>query len=199
VQAVGKIAIDVSAAAFDSLSLSAHKLHGPKGVGALWLKPGVRLEPLVSGGGQERGLRPGTENVPGIVALGLAVELAEAARPKSAPRMAELRDRLWDGIASAHPRAIRHGDPASAAPHILSVGFPALPAEPLLHALEARGVYASAGSACHARERKASPILRALSVPDDVATLRFSLSRDTSSDDIAAALAALALAVKDLA
>jgi cysteine desulfurase len=110
--------------------------------------------------------------------------------------MARLRDRLWAGIAAELPDARRHGDPAHAAPHVLSVGFPRTPAEPLLHALEARGVCVSAGSACHAKDKKPSPTLRALSVPDDMGTLRFSLSRDTSDDEIAFAIAAVAPAVK---
>jgi cysteine desulfurase len=198
VQALGKLGIDVSEAPFDSLALSAHKIHGPKGVGALWLRKNVKLRPLVYGGGQERGLRPGTEGVPGIVALGLAVELAEAARAEAAPRMARLRDRLWQAIASALPAARRHGDPAAAAPHVLSVGLPGVPPEPLLHALEARGVYVSAGSACNARERKPSPTLRAIGVADDVGTIRLSLSRLTTDEEIERAAQALTAAVQEL-
>jgi cysteine desulfurase len=198
VQAVGKLPVDVGGAAFDSLALSGHKLHAPKGVGALWLKKGARLRPIVHGGGQERGLRPGTENVPGIVALGLAVELATAARAEAAPRMARLRDRLWQAIAAGLPEAIRHGDPAAAAPHLLSVGLPGVPAEPLLHALEAQGVYVSSGSACHARERKPSATLRAIGVPDHVGTIRLSLSRLTTEDEVARAAAAVVACVKGL-
>jgi len=198
VQALGKLAVDVGAGPFDSLSLSAHKLHGPKGVGALWLRKGARVQPRAFGGGQERGLRPGTEGVPGIVALGLAVELAEAARPEAAPRMTRLRERLWTGIAAHRPEARRHGDPHKTAPHILSVGFAGLPAEPLLHAIEAHGVCVSAGSACHAKDKKPSATLRAIGVPDDMGTLRFSLSRDTTDEEIDLALAALDAAVKDL-
>lgn len=184
VQALGKLPVDVGAAPFDSLAVSAHKIHGPKGVGALFLRRGARLKPLVHGGGQERGLRPGTEGVPGIVALGLAAELAAAARAEAAPRMAKLRDRLWSAIRAALPSARRNGEPSAAAPHILSVGFAGVPAEPLLHALEAEGVYVSAGSACHAKDKKPSPTLRAIGVPDDVGVVRFSLSRLTTDDEI---------------
>jgi cysteine desulfurase len=198
VQALGKLAVDVAAAPFDSLAISAHKIHGPKGVGALWLRPGVTLRPLVHGGGQERGLRPGTEGVPGIVALGLAAELAVAARAEAAPRMAQLRDRLWNAIVAALPAARRNGDPAHAAPHILSVGFAGVPAEPLLHALEAEGVFVSAGSACHAKDKKPSPTLRAIGVPDDVGVVRLSLSRLTTDDEIARAAAALIACVGKL-
>lgn len=198
VQALGKVAVAVGGAAFDSLSLSAHKIHGPKGVGALWLKRGAKLRPIVHGGGQERGLRPGTEGVPGIVALGLACELAAAARADSAPRMAAQRDRLWATIAAALPSAQRHGDPAHAAPHVLSIGLPGVPAEPLLHALSARGVYVSAGSACHARDKKPSATLRAIGVRDDVGTIRLSLSRLTTDDEVARAALAVIATVKEL-
>ena len=140
------------------------------------------------GGGQERGLRPGTEGVPGIVALGLACELAGGARARRARRAWRAqRDRLWATIAAALPSARRHGEPAHAAPHILSVGFAGVPAEPLLHALEARGVYVSAGSACHAKDKKPSATLRAIGVPDDVGTIRLSLSRLTTDEEVARA------------
>jgi cysteine desulfurase len=198
VQALGKLAIDVADAAYDSLSISAHKIHGPKGAGALWLKKGARLRPLVYGGGQERGLRPGTEGVPNIVALGLACELAAAARAEAAPRMARLRDRLWQSIVAALPTARRHGAAGAAAPHILSVGFAGVPAEPLLHALEEEGVYVSAGSACHAKDRKPSATLRALGVPDDMGTIRLSLSRFTTDEEIARAAAAVVACVGKL-
>jgi cysteine desulfurase len=198
VQAFGKLPVTVAGAPFDSLALSAHKIHGPKGVGALWLKRGVKLRPLVHGGGQERGLRPGTEGVPGIVALGLACELAAAARVQSAPRMAAQRDRLWATIAAALPSAQRHGDPAQLAPHVLSLGLPGIPAEPLLHALSARGVYVSAGSACHARDKKPSATLRAIGVRDDVGTIRLSLSRLTTDDEVARAALVVIATVKEL-
>jgi len=198
VQALGKLTVDVADAAFDSLAISAHKIHGPKGVGALWLKKGARLRPLVFGGGQERGLRPGTEGVPGIVALGLACELAVAARAEAAPRMARQRDRLWQAIAAALPSARRNGDAAASAPHILSVGFARVPAEPLLHALEGAGVYVSAGSACHAKDKKPSATLRAIGVPDDTGVIRLSLSRFTGDDEIARAADAVIACVREL-
>jgi cysteine desulfurase len=200
VQAVGKIAVDVSAAPFDSLSVSAHKIHGPKGVGALWIKKTGRLRPLVHGGGQERGLRPGTEGVPGIVALGLAVELAVAALPEAGPRMTAQRERLWQRIGELVPagRAVRHGVPEHTAPHILSVGFAGVPAEPLLHALEAEEVLVSAGSACHAKDKKPSATLRAIGVPDDRGTIRLSLSRFTNDEEIERAAVAVAKCVEQL-
>jgi cysteine desulfurase len=198
VQAVGKLAVDVQLG-FDSLVLSAHKIHGPKGVGALWLRKGARVQPLVFGGGQERGLRPGTENMPGIVALGLAVELAVEARAQGATRMSQLRDQLWQAIAAAVPGARRHGAAGDSAPHILSVGFPRAPAEPLLHAMEARGVCVSAGSACHAKDKKPSPTLKSIGVPDDMGTLRFSFSRDSVESDVNAAVTALRESLAEVA
>lgn len=199
VQALGKLAVDVGDAPFDSLAISAHKIHGPKGAGALWLKKGARARPLVYGGGQERGLRPGTEGVPGIVALGLACELAEAARVEAAARMTAQRERLWQAIAGALPSARRNGEPATTAPHILSVGLPRVPAEPLLHALEAKGVYVSAGSACHAKDKKPSATLRAIGVPDDTGVIRFSLSRATTDAEVAVAADALVACARALA
>ena len=198
VQALGKLPVDVTAQPIDSLALSAHKIHGPKGVGALWLRKGARVKPRQFGGGQERGLRPGTENLPGIVALGLAVELAEAARPEAAARMTALRERLWQGIAARVSGAKRHGAPERSSPHILSVGFAGAPAEPLLHALEAREVWVSAGSACHAKDKRPSPTLRAIGVPDDMGTLRFSLSRFTTAEEIDRAILAVAGALEEL-
>jgi cysteine desulfurase len=198
VQALGKIAVDVGDAAFDSLAISAHKIHGPKGGGALWLKKGARVRPLVFGGGQERGLRPGTEGVPGIVALGLACELAAAARGEAAARMSAQRERLWSAITAALPTARRNGEPATSAPHILSIGFPRVPAEPLLHALEGEGVYVSAGSACHAKDKKPSPTLRAIGVPDDTGVIRLSLSRFSTDAEIARAAAAVIACVRKL-
>jgi cysteine desulfurase len=198
VQALGKLLVDVADAAFDSLAISAHKIHGPKGVGALWLRKGAHVRPLVFGGGQERGLRPGTEGVPGIVALGLACELAVAARAEAAPRMQRQRDRLWQELQAALPTARRNGEPAHAAPHILSVGFAGVPAEPLLHALEGEGVFVSAGSACHAKDKKPSATLRAIGVPDDTGVIRLSLSRETSDEEIARAIDVVIACVRKL-
>ncbi len=196
VQALGKIPVAVTALGVDSLALSAHKIHGPKGVGALWLRRGARISPLHQGGGQEGGLRSGTENMPGIVALGLAAELAEASRRAAAPEMERLREKLWTQIAASYPRTVRHG--ANPAPHILSVGFPNTPAEPLLHSLESHGVCVSAGSACHARSKKPSATLRAIGVTEHMGTIRFSLSRETTEADIDRALSALTAAVSEL-
>jgi cysteine desulfurase len=197
VQAAGFLKVDVASLGADSVALSAHKLHGPKGVGALWVRPGARLEPLWDGGRQEKGLRSGTENVPGAVGFGKAAALARAT---DAAGVARLRDRLEAEIATALPSArptVPPGTPR--APHVASLTLPGLPAEPILHALEARGVYVSAGSACASRTRGPSHVLKAIGLPDDVAVLRFSLSRQTRAEDLAPAVAALVAAVAEVA
>jgi len=187
----------------DSVALSAHKLHGPRGAGALWLRPGARLAPLWVGGGQERGLRGGSENLPALVAFGVAVTQARAAAQDGAEeRVAALRDRFEQAalaaLATLVPgvRATVTGAPRAA--HIASLAFPGLPAEPLLHALEARGVLASAGSACASRTAGPSPALVAIGIDDRTGVLRFSLSRHTTAADIDAAVTGLAAAVADL-
>ena len=188
----------------DSVALSAHKLHGPRGAGALWLRPGARLAPLWVGGGQERGLRGGSENLPALVAFGVAATQARAAAQDGAEeRVAALRDRFEQAalaaLATLVPGVRRTVTGAPRAAHIASLAFPGLPAEPLLHALEARGVLASAGSACASRTAGPSPTLKAIGIDDRTAVLRFSFSRLTPAADADAAVAVLVDAVGDLA
>lgn len=194
VQGFGQLAIDLAtgeASGVDSLAVSAHKIHGPKGAGALWLRRGTRLAPRCFGGGQEQGIRPGTQGVPGAVGLGLAAELALTARAETTRRLDEIRARLIEGVRAFFPRLRLHGAGAPTAAHIVSLGFPGVPAEPLLHALEAGGVFVSAGSACAAHERKPSRTLQAIGVSDDVGTLRFSFSRQTTISQVERSLAVL--------
>lgn len=199
VQALGKVPTPYAAWGAAAAAVSAHKIGGPKGIGALWVRPGVRLVPPVAGE-QERGLRPGTENVPGIVGFGRAVELiaewTDGLRP--------LKARLWQGLRRALPALAVNGpdpaDPEVAAPHILNLDFSAvtrLPAEPLLHALEAVGVACSAGSACSAHDRRPSHVLTALGVRAATlaGSLRFSLGPQTTPDAIEAAVARIPAAV----
>jgi cysteine desulfurase len=204
VQAFGLTRLRPRALGADSVALSAHKLHGPRGAGALWLRPGARLAPLWVGGGQERGLRGGTENLPALVGFGRAATLARAALARGADAsVGALRDRFEDAALAATsatvPGVRRTVTGAARAPHIASLAFPGLPAEPLLHALEARGVFASAGSACASRTAGPSPALVAIGVDDRTGVLRFSLSRHTTAADVDAAVAALAAAVAELA
>jgi len=187
----------------DSVALSAHKLHGPRGAGALWLRPGARVAPLWVGGGQERGLRGGSENLPALVAFGVAATQARAAAQDGAEeRVAALRDRFEQAALGALGALVPGVRPTVAgaprAAHIASLAFPGLPAEPLLHALEARGVLASAGSACASRTAGPSPTLKAIGVDDRTAVLRFSFSRLSAASDADAAVAALVDAVGEL-
>ena len=187
----------------DSVAVSAHKLHGPRGAGALWLRPGARVAPLWVGGGQERGLRGGSENLPALVGFGVAATLARAAvRDGAGERVAALRDRFEQAALGALARVVPGARPtvtgAPRAPHIASLAFPGLPAEPLLHALEARGVLASAGSACASRTAGPSPTLKAIGVDDRTAVLRFSFSRHTTDADADAAVTALVEAAREL-
>jgi cysteine desulfurase len=199
VQTAGLVPLDATALGVDTLALSAHKLHGPKGAGALWVRPGAKLQALWEGGRQEKGLRSGTENLPAIAgfarAAALALPLGDAAG-----RVAGLRAQLEAAVAALVPEA-RPTVPVTTAraPHIASFLLPELPAEPLLHALEARGVYVSAGSACASRARKQSHVLAAIGVPETAAVLRFSLSRFSGDDEPAAAAAALRAAVDEVA
>ena len=206
VQAIGFLPVRVSSLGADSLALSGHKFHGPKGTGALWLRSGARLAPLWDGGRQERGLRSGTENLPGWVGLGVAAELVAAQRDAhTAERIRGERDRLEREVLAslADLSAITEPQPtvtgAPRAPHISSLAFPGLPAEPMLHALEALGVYASAGSACASRSRGPNHVLEAIGVDDKTAVLRFSLSRETTPADIDGAVAALRAAIMEIA
>ena len=203
VQALGKLPINVRELPIDLLSVSAHKIHGPKGVGALWIRPGVRLVSPLGGGSQERGLRPGTENVPGIIGFGAAAELAAEHLAEASERMSRLRERLWAAIQRAVPWAVRNtpADPSQCAPHILNVSFPGLKGEVLVHSLAETGIYVSTGSACSSRRTGLSHVLVALGLSEDVAggALRFSLSALTTEGDIDAAAEKVCAVVLELA
>jgi len=195
VQAAGLWPVDVRTAGADSLAISAHKLHGPKGAGALWLRARKRLVPLHGGGGQERGLRSGTENLPACIGFGVAAAAA-GQDGSAARRVAGLRDRL-EALVFAKLASARRAVPADTprAPHIASILLPDVPAEPVLHALEAHGVYASEGAACGARAHEQSRVLGALGIPPTTGALRFSLSRLTTAEEIEHSAVALAESV----
>lgn len=192
VQAAGKMPLDPRAWNVDLLSISAHKLHGPKGVGALWVREGFACAPLLRGGSQERRVRPGTENVPAIVGFGRAAELARAFAHDEAARarLASLRDRFERGILERVPGSIVHGAATTRVPNTTNVRFADLDAEALLALFSEAGLFASAGSACHAQARKPSHVLLAMgaSEVDAAASVRFSLSRHTTAEDVDAAL-----------
>jgi cysteine desulfurase len=202
-QSVGKIAVDFAQLGVDLMSLSAHKVYGPKGVGALLVSRrgaggGVHLTALQFGGGQEGGLRAGTVPTHQVVGMGSAFELAHAAPPSEAERVAVLRERLWDGLA-ALGGTFRNGEAKRSVPHVLNASFEGVEGESLLAALRGR-VAVSAGSACSSALQEPSYVLRALGRGDVLSesSLRFSLGRFTGEGDIDAALAAVTSAVTRL-
>ena len=185
VQAAGKLPIDLAAVPVDLLSLSAHKLHGPKGVGALYVrrKPRARLAPQMHGGGHEWGMRSGTLATHQIAGMGAAFEVAAARLPGDAARLTALRERLWTRL-QALPRVHRNGAAASSAPHVLNLSFEGVEGEALRASLPELAV--SSGSACSSATQEPSYVLRALGRDDELAnaSLRFSLGRQTTADDI---------------
>ena len=193
VQAAGWLPLGVDQLGVDLLSLSAHKFHGPKGVGVLYVRRETALEPLIVGGGQEHGLRAGTENVAGIVGFAAALALAEAERAEAAPRVAALRDRLEAGILASIPDARVNAAGAPRLPGHLSVGFAGTPSDALLIRLDLDGIAASAGSACAAGSLEPSHVVAALGVPEPYRTgvIRFSLSRANTEAEVDAVLAHL--------
>jgi cysteine desulfurase len=176
-QCIGKLPVDVQALGVDSLAASGHKQNGPKGVGLLYVRPGAAFEPLLRGGPQERRRRGGTENLAGIVGLGVACELARREGSERAARAAALRDRLWEGIASKIPGAQRNGSTQAMLPNTLNVRLPGVAGDVLLEALDLGGVAVSAGAACHSGSVEPSRILLAMGLSEQEArsSLRFSV------------------------
>jgi len=200
VQAAGWLPLDVATLGVDLLALSAHKFHGPKGVGALFVRSGVALAPLSGGGGQERGLRPGTENVAGIAGLAAALELADAERPAAAQRVAALRDRLESAVLAGIPGTLVNGAGAPRLPGVLSVAFAGVPSDALLLRLDLEGIAASAGSACAAGALEPSHVTAALGLDDAhrLGTIRFSLGRATTQAEIDAVIRRLPQLLADI-
>ncbi|SFG43401.1 cysteine desulfurase [Novosphingobium sp. CF614] len=186
VQAVGKLPINLAESEIDMLSLSGHKLHGPKGIGALYVRKGTRQRPLIRGGHQERGRRAGTENVPGIVGLGKAAELALAHMADEQTRVAALRDRLEKGLLEAIPNSFTTGDPATRLPNTANVAFEYIEGEAILLLMNREGIAASSGSACTSGSLEPSHVLRAMNVPYTAAhgAIRFSFSRENGEADV---------------
>ncbi len=193
VQAVGKIPLDLRHSAIDMLSLSGHKLHGPKGIGALYLRRGARFRPLLRGGGQERGRRAGTENVPAIIGLGVAAQLAIEHMTEENSRVRALRDRLQAGILAAVPNAFATGDLDNRLPNTLNIAFEYVEGEAILMLLNKQGIAASSGSACTSGSLEPSHVMRAMGIPYTAAhgTIRFSLSRENTEAEIDRVIAAV--------
>jgi cysteine desulfurase len=195
VQAAGKVEVDVRALDVDLLAVSAHKLYGPKGAGALYVRRGTPMAPLVRGGAQERNRRAGTENVPGVVGFGVAADLARRRREQDAAWLAVLRDRL-EGRLLAIPGARRNGEGARV-PNTANVSFEDADAEALLAALDLEGIAVSTGAACAAGGVEPSHVLRAMGFPPErvQSSLRLSLGRSTSESDVDRAAEAIAAVV----
>jgi cysteine desulfurase len=200
VQSAGKVPIDVNQLGVDLLSLSGHKLYAPKGIGALYVKSGTKLRQLLYGGHHQRGFRPGTENVPGIVAFGKAAEIARNSVAEDACRLSALRDQLEQGLLSRIPDARANGATAPRIPNTSNITFPGLEGEALLIAVDLKGLAASTGAACSSGTVEPSHVLTAIGLsPDDArASLRFSLGRYTTPAEIAFALQVVPAAVAQL-
>ncbi|RTM14834.1 MAG: cysteine desulfurase NifS [Bradyrhizobiaceae bacterium] len=185
VQAVGRVPIELNATEIDMLSLSGHKLHGPKGIGALYVRKGTKFKPLIHGGPQERRRRAGTENVPGIVGLGRAAELAAVQLEQQRTGAIALRDRLEQGILQLG-RCMVLGDVKSRLPNTSNIAFEHIEGEAIVHHLNRAGIAASLGSACASGSMEPSHVLRAMNVPPQAlrGAIRFSLSRETTADEI---------------
>jgi cysteine desulfurase len=201
VQAVGKVPLDVQAMSIDLMSITAHKIYGPKGVGALYVRsknPEVRLAPLIDGGGHERGMRSGTLNVPGIVGLGKACELCMQEMADESRRLGALRDRLRDGILSRLESVHVNGSIERRLPHSLNLSFDGVEGETLLTALD--GVAVSSGAACRSMASESSYVLRALGLDEDRAqsSIRFGLGRFNTEEEVDWVIDRVVQAVKSL-
>ncbi|MBR1509014.1 MAG: cysteine desulfurase [Eubacterium sp.] len=183
-QAFGKMEVSVLKLGVDLLTVSAHKIHGPKGIAALYVKKGTLLRPVIYGGGQQRGMRSGTENVPGIAGFGMAADLTYRKLSDNVKKMEALKGRLIKGLTLNENVTDNSGD----APHIASISFRGVRSEVMLHALEDRGIYVSSGSACSTNKpsKKGSKVLRdiGLSEADIESTIRFSLSEENTEEEV---------------
>ena len=186
VQAAGKLPIDVKNSPVDVMTLSAHKFHGPKGVGALYVRRGLTFPPFIIGGHQERNRRAGTENVPGIVGMGKAAELALKSQKDDSLKIRALRDQLQNALLESCPSARVNGDKVKRLPNTLNISFRYLEGESILVLLDQHGICASTGSACTAGSSEPSHVLRAMRTPADwlQGAVRFSLSRFNTEDEV---------------
>lgn len=186
VQAVGHLPIDVEEMNIDLLSLSGHKLYGPKGIGALYVRKGIRLKPFIHGGAQERGRRAGTENVPGIVGLGEAIRLASAEIEEERVRLISLRDKLIKGILTTIPHSRLNGHPEKRLPGNVNISFEFIEGESMLLLLDMKGICASSGSACTSGSLDPSHVLLAIGLPHEKAhgSLRLTLGHFNTEEDV---------------
>ncbi len=201
VQSLGRLPLNVRDWMADMVSCSAHKVHGPRGAGCLWVKEGTLLQPILHGGGQEKELRPGTENTPAITGFGLAARMAGENQAKKRETLQNLKLRFFEKLLDSDIEVLVNGpNPEDSACHIINLSFPGVPSEMLLHSLEAKGVYVSAGSACHSRKAEPSHILQALDLNEELlnSALRFSFSCYNNEREAEAAADITAATVKEL-
>jgi cysteine desulfurase len=200
VQSAGKVPIDVNKIAVDLLSLSAHKFYGPKGIGALYIRNGTRLRQLLYGGHHQRGFRPGTENVAGIIGLGKAAEIARESLAADTRRVSALRNKLEQGLLARVPHARVNGGASSRTPNTTNLVFPGIEGEALLIALDLKGMACSTGAACSSGAVEPSHVLTAIGLPPEEAraSLRFSLGRHTTEQEIDFALQVVPSTVEQL-
>jgi len=184
--ACGQIPIDVQDENIDLLTISSNDLYGPKGIGALYIKTGTTMEPIIQGGGQERGLRSGTENIPGIVGFAKAADIAKNEMPHESKKMTKLRDDLIKGLIDPIPNAYLNGHPTQRLPDNVSVRYSFIEGESILLSLDIMGVYASSGSACAAKTLQPSHVLLALGLQPEEAhgSLMLTLGKDNTQEDV---------------
>ena len=200
IQAVGKLEVDLSQLSVDLLTLSGHKLHGPKGVGAVFVREGVRIPALQHGGGQERGLRSGTEPVPGIVGMATALQELYPQREEIYRRVRQLKELAWQRLQAAIPDISLNGALERTSPFILNVGFAGVRGEVLLHYLEQDNIFVSTGSACSSRRRVVSHVLEAMGLEESVAegSIRISFSHQSTEAEVEGLVHSLDKAVREL-
>ena len=186
IQAFGKYPIYPRRFGIDLLSVSSHKIHGPKGAGFLYVASGTKVQPQILGGGQQQGMRSGTDNVPGIAGLGVAAAVSYQDRESKNEHLRRLKEQLADGLKKMENVKINGMPLREGAPHILSVSFMGVRSEVLLHALEERQIYISAGSACSSHKRKASSTLTAMGLPAEqiACTVRFSFAEENTPEEV---------------
>ncbi|MGI6643981.1 MAG: cysteine desulfurase NifS [Bacillota bacterium] len=200
VQSVGKIPLDVKAVNVDLLTISSHKMYGPKGVGALYVRKGIRIRPQSTGGAHERGLRAGTENVAGIVGLGEACYWAQKELSRESCRLTKLRDYMIECILGTIPDTVLNGHPTQRLPHNVNISVKSVEGESMLLNLDLLGIGASSGSACTSGSLEPSHVLLAMGIPHELAhgSLRMTLGRGTTEEDIDYVLSVLPPIVKKL-
>jgi cysteine desulfurase len=197
VQALGKVEVHVKKFAVDMMTFSSHKIHGPMGVGALYLKKGIVLNPMFIGGSQQKSIRPGTENLPGIVGFKKACQLAQNDFEKNQAHIKKMKDYFKKAVLEIQPSSINGSDDA---PHILNISFPNMRGEVLLHTLEGKNIYVSTGSACASKNKSYSHVLEALSLDEKhkEGAIRFSFSKYTSIEELDYAIKELKTSIKEL-